>query len=74
VTVTVRNSAGTGEPMDLPGSGFGLVGLAERIRLVGGSLRSGPLGRAGTAGWELSAVVPWLDQNAERRPVEVDAS
>lgn len=74
VTVTVRNSAGTDGPMDLPGSGYGLVGLAERIRLVGGSLLSGPLGADGTAGWELSAIVPWLDQNSERQQVEVDAS
>ncbi len=74
VTVTVRNSAGAGEPMDLPRSGYGLVGLAERIRLVGGSLRSGPFGEDGTAGWELIAVVPWLDQNVEPQQVEVDAS
>jgi len=57
VTVSVVNDAGTGT-MDLPGSGAGLVGLAERIRLVGGTLRSGP---AAGGGWELRAVVPWLD-------------
>jgi len=57
VTVSVVNDAGTGG-MDLPGSGAGLVGLAERIRLVGGTLRSGP---DGDGGWELRAVVPWLD-------------
>jgi signal transduction histidine kinase len=61
VTVTVHNAAGTGTPVDLPGSSTGLVGLAERIRLVGGSLRSGPAGD----GWELHAVVPWLDQRVE---------
>jgi len=53
----VVNDAGTGG-LDLPGSGAGLVGLAERIRLVGGTLRSGP---AAGGGWELRAVVPWLD-------------
>jgi signal transduction histidine kinase len=68
VTVTVRNDAGTGGPTDLPGSGSGLVGLGERIRLVGGSLRSGPLGGDG---WELHAVVPWLDQRVEDSPAEV---
>jgi signal transduction histidine kinase len=67
VTVTVHNGPGTATPVDLPGSGSGLVGLAERIRLVGGSLRSGPLGRDGSAGWELDAVVPWLDQRGEDR-------
>jgi signal transduction histidine kinase len=61
VTVSVHNATGA-TPMDLPGSGAGLVGLAERIRLVGGSLRSGPV--AGP-GWRLSAVVPWLDPRSE---------
>jgi len=61
VTVTVANGPGTEAAMDLPGSGAGLVGLAERLRLVGGSLASGPDGR----GWRLEAVVPWLDQRVE---------
>jgi signal transduction histidine kinase len=67
VTVIVRNDAGTGRRADLPGSGSGLVGLGERIRLVGGSLHSGPLGGDG---WELRAVVPWLDQRVEDSPAE----
>jgi signal transduction histidine kinase len=71
VTVTVRNDAGTGRPAELPGSGSGLIGLGERIRLVGGSLRSGP---HGGAGWELHAVVPWLDQRVEGSPAEVGTS
>jgi signal transduction histidine kinase len=62
VTVTVRNAGGA-TPLDLPGTGSGLIGLAERIRLVGGSLRSGPLGDGGQDGWELQAVVPWLDEH-----------
>ena len=65
VTVTIHNGPGSGAPMDLPGSGSGLVGLAERIRLVGGSLHSGPLGPAGHDGWQLRAVVPWLDQSVQ---------
>jgi signal transduction histidine kinase len=69
VTVTVHNTPGTGEPMDLPGSGSGLVGLAERIRLVGGSLRSGP---SGGDGWQLQAVVPWLDERVEQRPIDIE--
>jgi signal transduction histidine kinase len=69
VTVTVHNAAGTSAPMDLPGSGSGLVGLAERIRLVGGSLHSGP---SGHGGWQLQAVVPWLDQRVEERPADVE--
>ncbi|WP_215546974.1 sensor histidine kinase [Amycolatopsis sp. CA-230715] len=42
--VTVRNPLRPGEPGDtpaLPGSGTGLVGLAERVSLVGGTLSHG---------------------------------
>jgi signal transduction histidine kinase len=58
VTVTVRNASPAGPPADLPGSGSGLVGLAERVRLVGGTLHSGPL----DGGWELRADLPWLGE------------
>jgi signal transduction histidine kinase len=57
VAVSVRNEAGAQEPESLPGAGAGLVGLGERIRLVGGTLRGGPAG----GGWELAAVVPWVE-------------
>lgn len=59
VSVNVRNEAGV--PTDLPGSGAGLVGLAERLRLVGGSLRSGP---TPDGGWELHATVPCIEDDA----------
>ena len=73
VTVTVHNAPGPSAPMDLPGSGSGLVGLAERIRLVGASLHSGPSGRDGGDGWQLQAVVPWLDQRVEEeRPFDIE--
>jgi signal transduction histidine kinase len=68
LTVTVHNARSTDPPTDLPGSGAGLVGLAERIRLVGGSMDSGPLGPGGRDGWRLRAVVPWLDQHVEDLP------
>jgi signal transduction histidine kinase len=55
VTVLVTNPAGTGPPLDLPGSGAGLVGLAERMRLAGGTLHSGP---TAAGGWRLEASVP----------------
>jgi signal transduction histidine kinase len=60
VSVNVLNEAGV--PMDLPGSGAGLVGLAERLRLVGGSLRSGP---TSGGGWELHATVPCIGDEAQ---------
>jgi signal transduction histidine kinase len=66
VTITIHNGPAVATPADLPGSGSGLVGLAERIRLVGGSMHSGPLGPGGRDGWQLRAVVPWLDQHVEQ--------
>jgi signal transduction histidine kinase len=55
VTVTVRNEPTVREPLDLPGSGAGLIGLAERVRLAGGALHSGVTGEGG---WRLRAVIP----------------
>jgi signal transduction histidine kinase len=54
VTVTVRNTAAVRDGLGLPGAGAGLIGLTERLRLAGGSLRSGPL----DGGWQLVAVIP----------------
>jgi signal transduction histidine kinase len=72
VVVTVRNAPGAERALDLPGSGAGLIGLAERLRLVGGSLSSGPLGNDEPAGWQLRAVVPWIDQRIEKAYEETD--
>jgi signal transduction histidine kinase len=65
VVVTVHNEASNGPKMDLPGSGTGLIGLAERIRLAGGSLHSGPVGPGGRDGWRLRAVVPFVHGGLE---------
>jgi signal transduction histidine kinase len=65
VVITVHNAVGNGPTMDLPGSGSGLIGLAERIRLVGGTLQSGPVGPGGRDGWRLRAVVPSVDGGVE---------
>jgi signal transduction histidine kinase len=54
-SIVVRNDRPATAPMDLPGSGAGLVGLAERVRLVGGTIDSGP---TPDGGWELRAEVP----------------
>jgi signal transduction histidine kinase len=41
---------------DVPGSGFGLVGLAERVSLAGGRLSHGAASRAG---YWVEAALPW---------------
>jgi len=58
ITVVVRNPPTASRPLDLPGSGSGLVGLAERVRLAGGTLQSGRLDPEAGAGWQVRAVVP----------------
>jgi signal transduction histidine kinase len=73
VIVTVRNGLSAAKPEDLPGARSGLVGLAERIRLVGGSMRSGPATRDGVPGWELHAVVPLLGQSTVDAAAPVEA-
>jgi signal transduction histidine kinase len=65
VTVTVLSGAGTGRPVELPGSGAGLIGLAERLRHVGGTLRSGPTEDDDGGGWELQAIVPVTSEIGE---------
>ncbi|HEY3685847.1 MAG TPA: histidine kinase [Streptosporangiaceae bacterium] len=57
VEVAVRDDGkGTGRrmPRDATGGGFGIVGLAERVRTVGGHLHAGPRPEGG---WE---VVAWF--------------
>ncbi|MET9020282.1 histidine kinase [Actinopolymorpha sp. NPDC004070] len=54
VSVTVRNDAARG-PATGPSGGFGLVGLRERVHLLGGSFCAGPTGRGG---FEVVALLP----------------
>ncbi|WP_432053094.1 sensor histidine kinase [Streptomyces xiamenensis] len=52
--VTITNTAGTAAPGRVA-SGYGLVGLRERVAALGGSLRAGP---AGAGAWQLTARIP----------------
>lgn len=61
VSVTVSNPAGAPAGLDLPGSGSGLVGLEERVRLAGGTFAAG---REPDGGWRVHAVVPCVDDAA----------
>ncbi|MFJ8111923.1 sensor histidine kinase [Streptomyces sp. NPDC096132] len=56
LTVMVRNPAPEGDVPHVPGSGQGLIGLAERASLAGGRLEHGP--RA-DGGFEVRGWLPW---------------
>ncbi|MGP3683333.1 sensor histidine kinase [Streptomyces sp. IBSNAI002] len=53
VTVDDEGSARPGGA-GLPGSGYGLIGLQERVSLIGGTFTAGPSG----SGYRISAVIP----------------
>ena len=68
LTVTVTSPYGSGGPGPrAPGSGAGMVGMQERVALLGGVFEAGPeLGPApGTGGpgkiWRVRAVLPMVD-------------
>ena len=55
VSVTVDNAATTGVPsLEKTGAGYGLLGIAERLDLLGGTLEAGPH----SAGWRVAATIP----------------
>jgi len=53
VSVTVDNPV-NGRKTHLPGSGAGLIGMRERVHLVGGSFEAGPRGD----GWRVTVLLP----------------
>ena len=68
-TVSVRNGpppdTARGAGHGLASGGAGLVGLDERVRLAGGTLRSGPTGEGG---FEVAAELPVVDQPPGEAP------
>jgi signal transduction histidine kinase len=58
VTLTVHNGPGESRA-DSPGSGHGLLGMRERVRLCGGDLDVGP---TGTGGWRITARLPLTER------------
>ena len=64
VTVRVTNAGRWPRDSLLPGSGAGLVGLRERIELVGGTLTAGT---ADDGGWRVEAWLPWARLRASDR-------
>lgn len=65
VVVEVENAVRPGAG-DVPGAGAGLVGMTERVRLLGGEVRAGPEGRR----WRVRAEIPTggLDGPAPQEP------
>ncbi|WP_240045046.1 sensor histidine kinase [Streptomyces alboflavus] len=51
-------------------SGHGLVGLRERVRLLGGRLEAGPVG----TGWRLRAELPLLEAEVTARDVTAEGA
>lgn len=62
--VSVHNSPATTEPAPRPASGFGLLGLTERVDLAGGKLDHHP---TPDNGYVLTAQLPWPNPTHEKR-------
>lgn len=56
LVVEVRNERPVAVGTLLPGSEAGLIGLRERVQLLGGELSSGP---QPDGGWKVAATIPW---------------
>ena len=56
ISIEVVNQRPVSVATLLPGSGAGLVGLRERIALLGGTMQSGACAEGG---WRLAAWLPW---------------
>jgi signal transduction histidine kinase len=68
VLVTVSNQRPVAAGSLLPGSGAGLIGLRERVALLGGTLTAGP---TGDGGWRVQA---WLPGGAQAAPAHQDGT
>ncbi|WP_148017573.1 sensor histidine kinase [Streptomyces sp. OR43] len=68
--VTITNEAPDGPPQDTSGSGMGLVGLAERVRVLGGTLTANPLDHGG---FEVAARLPHSGAATAQSPGPAEA-
>ncbi|MFF2061326.1 sensor histidine kinase [Streptomyces sp. NPDC058200] len=67
LTVLVVNGPATGRtsPLETSGTGHGLVGMRERVRLTGGTLDTGPLP---DGGFRVAARLPLTDPGPDPHP------
>ncbi|GHE57957.1 two-component sensor histidine kinase [Streptomyces vinaceus] len=57
--LNVRNRSATSPVTAAAGSGMGLIGMRERIALIGGALTTGPVTTGpDSGGWQVEAVIP----------------
>lgn len=58
-TLKIRNSAATRAVRAGVGSGMGLIGMRERVALLGGTITAGPVTEGpDEGGWQVEAVIP----------------
>jgi signal transduction histidine kinase len=69
IAVRVTNVRPVSAGSLLPGAGAGLVGLRERVQLIGGRLTTGP---SRDGGWRVEAWLPWESTRQDTEPVYVD--
>lgn len=60
VEVDVRDEGPAALPVRPPSTGHGLIGMAERAAVYGGTVEAGPT----PTGWRVHAVLPWTEGDA----------
>lgn len=65
LTIEVTSPFGRPAGPRAPGSGAGLVGMRERVALLGGEFEAGPADRAGHRTWRVRAVLPVAEDDGE---------